>query len=130
MKKYFPLFFLFIIICMIMTVTCKKEEAAPEEQGQTVEETAKPLVISKLSAAPQQKAVSFDHNAHKRKATAAGKTCKTCHHKGKINEKCSTPGCHSGPGAEKLVHKKCYGECHLTAAAAPKQAQCASCHRQ
>jgi hypothetical protein len=27
------------------------------------------------------------------------------------------------------VHKKCFGECHLAAAAAPRQAQCAGCHK-
>lgn len=128
MKKYIPLFF-FIIVCSALAVTCKKEEP-PKDEGQAVEEAAKPFIISKVSAAPQQKPVAFDHNAHKKRAAALGKNCKTCHHKGKINEKCSSKGCHFGPGAEQLVHKKCYGECHLTAAAAPKQARCAGCHRQ
>jgi len=127
MKKQLPLILL-IVVCVAITVACKKEEAQ-KEQRPPVEEAVKPFIITKLSAASQQKAVAFDHNAHKRKAAATGKGCKTCHHKGKINEKCSTVGCHSGPGAEKLVHRKCYGECHLTAAAAPKQAQCAMCHR-
>ncbi|HNW30374.1 MAG TPA: cytochrome c3 family protein [Spirochaetota bacterium] len=127
MKTYFPLFIL-IAACVVFAITCKKEEA-PKEESPAVEETAKPLIISKVSAAPQQKAVTFNHTAHKKSATALGKNCKTCHHKGKVNEKCSNKGCHFGPGAEKPVHKKCYGECHLTAAAAPKQGQCAVCHR-
>jgi hypothetical protein len=127
MKKHLPLLF-FIIICIALAIACKKEEA-PKEEGLPAGEAAKPFVITKVSAAPQQKAVAFNHTAHQRKAASAGKTCKTCHHKGKINEKCSTRGCHFGPGAEKLVHKKCYGECHLTAAAAPRQAQCAGCHK-
>jgi hypothetical protein len=128
MKKYLPLF-IFIIACNALMFGCKKEEA-PKDEGQPVEQAAKPFIIAKISAAPRQKAVAFDHNAHKRKAAAMGKNCKTCHHKGKINEKCSSQGCHFGPGAERLVHKKCYSECHLAAAAAPKQAQCAGCHRQ
>lgn len=127
MKKYLPLFF-FIIICSAAAVSCKKEEA-PKDNSQTVEEAAKPFVISYVSATPRQKPVTFDHTAHKKRAAVLGKNCKTCHHKGKINEKCSTPGCHFGPGAETLVHKKCSGECHLTVAAAPKQAQCVACHR-
>jgi hypothetical protein len=128
MKKNLPLLFL-IALFIVFAVTCKKEEAQKDD-APAVEEAAKPFMISPISAAPQQKPVTFDHNAHKKKAAALGKNCKTCHHKGTINEKCSDKGCHFGPGAEKLVHKKCYGECHLTAAAAPKQAQCAGCHRQ
>lgn len=127
MKKYLPLFF-FIIICTALMVTCKKEEAQKEPE-QTTEVADKPFVITQLSAAPQQKPVAFNHTEHKKKAAATGKACKTCHHKGKINDKCANQGCHFGPGAEKLVHKKCYGECHLVAAAAPKQAQCAGCHK-
>lgn len=127
MKKYVPIFFV-ITACIALTVACKKEEAPKEPEQQAVTTNA-PLVITKLSAAPQQKAVAFDHSAHKKKAASQGKACKTCHHKGKINDKCSNQGCHFGPGAEKLVHKKCYGECHLTAAAAPKKAQCAGCHK-
>ncbi|HOD14584.1 MAG TPA: cytochrome c3 family protein [Spirochaetota bacterium] len=127
MKKQLTLTLL-VAVCVAAAFACNKEEA-PQEQGTPVEQAVKPFIITKLSAPSQQKAVAFDHNAHKRKAAATGKGCKSCHHKGKINEKCSAKGCHSGPGAEKLVHKKCYGECHLTAATAPKQAQCAACHR-
>ena len=128
MKKHLPLVCI-MAACITFAVTCKKEEA-PKDEGQAVEEAAKPLIITPISAAPQQKPAVFDHNAHKKWAAAQGKNCKTCHHKGKLNEKCSTKGCHFGPGAEQLVHKKCYGECHLSAARAPKQGQCAACHRQ
>jgi hypothetical protein len=128
MKKHLPLSLL-IAACVIFAVTCKKQEA-PKEEGQSVEEAAKPVIITMVSAAPKQKPVTFNHTAHKKSAAALGRNCKPCHHKGKINEKCSTGGCHFGPGAEKLVHGKCYGDCHLTAAAAPKQARCAGCHKQ
>lgn len=127
MKKQITIILL-ILAAMILTSSCKKEEA-PKESGQAVEEQAKPLIISAVSATSRQKAVAFNHTAHKQRAASMGKNCKTCHHKGNINEKCSTRGCHFGPGAEQLVHKKCYGECHLSAPGAPKQAQCAACHK-
>ncbi len=127
MKTYLPLSII-IAACVAFAVTCKKEEA-PKEEAPSVEEAAKPLRITKVSAAPKEKPAAFNHTAHRKSAAALGKNCRTCHHKGKASDKCSTPGCHFGPGAETLVHKKCYGECHLAAAAAPKQAQCAACHR-
>jgi hypothetical protein len=128
MKKYSPLL-LPIIICIAIAVTCKKEEVQ-KENDRAAEATAKPLIITKISATPQQKPVTFDHTSHKQRAGAQGKTCKSCHHKGKINDNCSNPTCHYGTGAEKFLHKKCYGECHRTAASAPKQSQCTGCHKQ
>ncbi|MBN1497397.1 MAG: cytochrome c3 family protein [Spirochaetes bacterium] len=128
MKKNITCFAFVIMASLVFTVACKKGEA-PKEEAPVTGEALKPLVILKVSVDPKQKPVAFEHTSHKKRAAAMGKNCKTCHHIGKINDKCSNKGCHFGPGAEKLVHKKCYGECHLTAAAAPKQAQCAGCHK-
>jgi len=128
MKKNIPFFTFVIMASLVFMVVCKKGEA-PKEEEPVAGESLKPLVVSKVSNTPKQKPVGFDHTAHKKRAAAIGKNCKTCHHTGKINDKCSNKACHFGPGAEKLVHRKCYEECHLAAAVAPKQAECTRCHK-
>lgn len=82
----------------------------------------------------KKSAVTFDHGKHAKEI----KDCKSCHHKGKEQQACSSAGCHAGkaegkrPGCEEMspsknpYHIKCMG-CHKKMEKGPRG--CADCHK-
>ena len=86
--------------------------------------------------AKKQGPVAFPHELHVKQAKVA---CKSCHHTGKFDQKCSAAGCHAGkaegkrPGCAELSLKKnpfhinCIN-CHKEKKAGP--VKCAECHQK
>ena len=110
-----------LAVSFMFATSCKKKEEVSEDSKDVVK-------IEKCSEKPTQGAVSFNHTEHKKRAIAAKQNCKSCHHKGKLTETCSSAKCHKNTKGEQLMHKKCYGDCHVSAANAPKKADCVKCH--
>ena len=110
-----------LAVSFMFATSCKKKEE--------VDEGSKDIVkIEKCAEKAQHGVVTFKHTEHKKRAIAAKQNCKSCHHKGKLTETCSSVQCHKNKKGEQLMHKKCYGDCHMSAANAPKKADCVKCH--